>query len=133
MADVPPVVRYVIPCEAIETDPDDPRKITLRGIVSAIRSLGEPPFPLRRREFRVFVMLTECRGRGDVGIKIVQADTGQVVKQIAKRNVDFGNDPLEVHGLRFRLRNCEFPEAGLYWIEFWYNDRAITQQALVLR
>lgn len=39
------------------------------------------------------------------------------------------NDPVEVHGFRFQLRNCSFPVPGLYWMQFWYEGWGLAQQA----
>jgi hypothetical protein len=107
--------------------------VTLVNILHAIHSTKQPPFPVRHPELCVFAQLTECRGSGDVRIDIVQADGGSVVFRTQTRKVNFGNDPLEVLGLSFRIRNCPFPEAGLYWIQLWYNDHMIAQEPLLLR
>jgi hypothetical protein len=128
-----PVVRHLIACDDILHAPDNPRRVTLVNIISAIHSVNQPPFPIRHPEFCVFVQLVECRGTGDVRIEIVQADPGRVVFRTLTRRVDFGKDPLEVLGLSFRIRNCPFPEPGLYWIQFWYNDHMIAQEPLLLR
>jgi hypothetical protein len=130
-----PVLRYLIACEDIQTDPGSPRQVTLVNLVSAIRSVEQPPFPLRYRELCVFVQLTECRGSGEVAIRIVHADSGRVAYPGPDHpwRAALPNDPLEVVGLRFRIRNIEFPEPGLYWIEFWYNGEKLAEQPLVLR
>jgi hypothetical protein len=107
--------------------------VTLVNIVHAIHAVEQPPFPLRHPEFCVFAQLTACRGAGQVRIEIVQADPGRVVFRTLTRSVAFGNDPLEVVGLSFRIRDCPFPEAGLNWIQFWYNDHMIAQEPLLLR
>jgi len=133
MSQVDPTVRYLILCEDIQTDPEEPRRITLVGLISALRSLEQPPFPLLYRELCVFLQLTECRGPADGRIEIQHADSGQVVFRTRTRTIPLPNDPLEVVGVAFRLRRCLFREAGLYWVQFWYNEQMIAQQALLLR
>jgi hypothetical protein len=133
MDQVHPTVRYLIVCEDVQTDPDNPRRITLVGLISAILSIEEPPFPLLYREICVFLQLTECRGPADGRIEIQHADSGQVVFRTRTRTIPFPSDPLEVGGVTFRLRNCFFQEPGLYWIQFWYNEQMIAQQPLVLK
>ena len=128
-----PTVRYLIVCEDIQVDPDNPRRVTLVGLISVIRSLELPPFPLRYREVCVFLQLTECRGPANVRIEIQHADSLHVVFRTQTRNIHFGNDPLEIVGATFRIRNCLFREPGLYWVQFWYNDELIAQQPLLLR
>src|SRR5437016_4424839 len=79
MSEVHPTVRYLIVCEDVQTDPNNPRRVTLVSLLSAIRSLDQPPFPLLYREICVFLQLTECRGSADGRIEIQHADSGQVV------------------------------------------------------
>jgi hypothetical protein len=133
MSQVHPTVRYLIVCEDVQTDPENPRRITLVGLISAIRSVEQPPFPLLYREICVFLHLTECRGSAEGRIEIQHADSGQVVFRTRTRTIPLGSDPLEVVGVTFRLRNCLFQEAGLYWVQFWYNEQMIAQQPLLLR
>ena len=133
MNQVHPTVRYLIVCEDVQTDPDNPRRLTLVGLISGIRSLEQPPFPLLYREICVFLQLTECRGPADGRIEILHADSGQVVFRTRTRTIPFGNDPLEVVGATFRIRNCLFQEPGLYQVQFWYNEEMIAQQPLLLR
>ncbi len=62
MSDIQPVVRYMVVCEDVQTGPENLRRISLVGLISAIRSLEDPPFPLLYREICVYLLLTECRG-----------------------------------------------------------------------
>ncbi len=133
MSQVHPTVRYLIVCEEVQTDPDNPRRVSLVGLISAIRSIEQPSFPLLYREICVFLQLTECRGAAEGRVEIRNADSDQVVFRTRTRTIPFANDPLEVSGITFRLRNCLFPAASLYWVQFWYNEQMIAQQSLVLR
>jgi hypothetical protein len=133
MNPVHPTVRYLIVCEDVQTDANNPRRVTLVGLISAIRSLEQPAFPLLFREICVFLQLTECRGPADGRIEIRHADSDQVVFRTRTRTIPFGSDPLEVVGVTFRIRNCLFQEPGLYWVQFWYNEEIIGQQPLLLR
>ena len=68
-----------------------------------------------------------------VGLKIVHADSDTAIFTSKVYPHPFGNDPLLTYGLPFRVRNCLFPVAGLYWIQFWYDDAMLAQQDLFLR
>jgi hypothetical protein len=133
MSPLPPTVRYLILCEDVQTDAEQPRRITLVGLISALRSLDQPAYPLLYREICVFLQLTECRGTAGGRSEIQHADSGRVVFRTRPRTVPFSDDPLEVVGVVFRIRNCLFPEPGLYWVQFWYNEQMIAQQPLLLR
>jgi hypothetical protein len=130
---VNPTVRYLILCEDVQTDPDNPRRVTLVGLLSAIRSVEQPLFPLLYRELCVFLQLTECRGPADGRVEVRHAESDQAVFRTRTRTIPFASDPLEVVGVTFRLRNCLFQAPGLYWVQFWYNEQMIAQQPLVLR
>ena len=133
MSQVHPSVRYLILCEDVQAEPESSRRVTLVGLISAIRSLEQPPFPLLYREICIFLQLTECRGPADGRIELHHADSGQVVFRTRTRTIPFATDPLEVVGVTFRLRNCLFQEPGLYLVQFWYNEQMIAQQPLLLR
>ncbi|MCE9533062.1 MAG: hypothetical protein K8T89_18340 [Planctomycetes bacterium] len=133
MNEVYPVIRYLIVCEVVQTDPENPRRVTLVGLISAIRSLEQPPFPLLYREICVFLQMTSCRGPADARVEIQHADSGQVVFRTKTRTIHLGNDPLEVVGIAFRIRNCLFHVGGLYLVQFWYNDQMISQEPILLR
>jgi hypothetical protein len=130
---VKPVVRYMILCEDWQADPNKPRRVNIFGLLSNIRSIDEPPYPLLYRELCVFLALTEARGSGDVEIVCVLEETGQRVWRTPKRRIRFGKDPLEVLGVPFRIRACHFPRPGLYSIQLWYNGEVVEERPLRLR
>jgi hypothetical protein len=130
---VHPVVRYMIVCEDWGTDPANPRRVSIHGLLSNIRSLKQPPYPLLYREMCVFLALTEGRGTGAARIVCVFEETGQRVFETPPRQVAFGPDPLEVVGVPFRIRDCRFPRPGRYSIQFWYNGEKVDERPLLLR
>lgn len=133
MSLVQPIVRYLIVCEDVVLDEENPRRVTLVGLINAIRSLEEPQFPLLYRELCVFLQLTGCRGAAEGQIEIRHADTDEILFRTRTRTIPFGSDPLEVVGVIFRIRNCLFREPGLCWVQFVYNENVIVQQPLLLR
>ena len=128
-----PTVRYLILSEDVQADAGNHARVTLSGLISSIHSLGQPPFPLVYPELCVFIQLSECRGPAEGRVEIQHADSGETVFRTRTRTIPFDNDPLEVVGVIFRMRNCLFQLPGLYWVQFWYNEQAIAQQPLVLR
>jgi hypothetical protein len=112
MPAISPVIRYLILCEDVRTDFANPHSDTIIGLLTAIRSIDYPPFPVCFRELCVFVQMTECRGPADLRVEIVHADSGDRVARTKARQVNLPN-PLEVRGLVFRIRDCTFPQAGL--------------------
>jgi hypothetical protein len=107
--------------------------VSLINLVSTIRSLEDPPFPLHQRELCAYVLLTSCRGPIEGRIEIVHADSGNLVIQGQSRQLPLPNEPLELAGLSFRLRNLPFPEPGLYEARFVCDGVVIAEQPLLLR
>lgn len=132
MADILPVIRHMIVCEDIPIDPARPQRVTLVNLLSSVRSPNQPPFPFRCPKLSVYVQLTECRGLAQVNLRIEQEDTQKIILRTAPRKISFGNAPLQVFNMFFRLRDCTFPSAGLYWVQLWYNNTVIFREPLKL-
>ncbi len=130
MASLLPVVRYLIVCEDI---PAQLSRISLINLLGTLRSSSQPPFPFQCPKFCVYARPTECRGTGEVRLEIIEENTQTVIYQSASRRYNFGNDPLRVYGASFRIRDCVFPNAGLYWVQLCYNDTVVFQEPLRVR
>lgn len=130
---IKPVVRYMLLCDDWQLDPASNRRINIIGLISNIRALDDPPYPLRYREFCVFLALTDGHGQGEAKIVCVFDETGEKIFETGSRSVSFGSDPLEIVGVPFRICDCIFPRAGLYRVQFWYEGELVEERPLRLR
>ncbi len=128
-----PVVRYMLLCDDWRLNGPDNRRVTIVGLIWNIHSVEEPPYPLFYRELCVFLALTEGRGQGEGHIVCVFEDTGDKVFETRKRPIPFPPDPLEVVGVPFRIRDCSFPQAGRYSVQFWYDGVMVEERPLRMR
>lgn len=131
-----PMVRYFIACDGVHVDPARPDCIQVDCLLNSIRSLEDPPYPLLRESICVLLVLTACHGRGTGQVRVSFADAHpeQPVFGSRPQPLDFsGRSPLESLGVSFVLRDCPFPRAGRYSVEFWYNGNLIAEQPLELR
>jgi hypothetical protein len=128
-----PVVRYMIVSNDLRIDPTQPQSVDIVGLLYNIRAHGTPPFPMTYTQFCVFLALTDCRGEGEGWLECVNDDTGQRVFGSARYSLSFGEDPLRVIGVRFRLTECPFPVAGMYAVQFWYNGVVLEQKFVRVR
>jgi hypothetical protein len=103
----------MILCEDAAIDPLNERRVEIYGLLSNIRSLDNPPFPLRYRELCVFLALTEGRGAGTGRIICTVEESGEQTFATPKRQINFTADPLDVVGLLsafasavYRMREC---------------------------
>jgi len=130
---IKPVVRYMLLCDDWRLDPANRRRVTIVGLISNIHAIDDPPYPLMYRELCVFLALTDGYGRGDGKIVCVNEDSGQRIFETRSRPIAFGPDPLEVVGVPFRIKNCLFPCAALYSVQFWYESEFVEERLLRMR
>jgi len=133
MAGIKPVVRLLVVCDDIHLDAANDNKATLVGVVTYLRSLEDPPFPYVHPELCVFLQLSGGRGRGDGRIVVVHADDGAIAFTTPERRLVFGSNPLDLVGVRYRIRNCPFPGPGLYWLQFHFDGEVLAEYPLVVR
>src|SRR5262245_23794978 len=113
-----PVVRYMLLCDDWQLNGPNRRRVSILGLIWNFHSVDEPAYPLFYREFCVFLALTEGRGQGEGRIVCVFEETGETVFETGTRAIPFPDDPLEVVGVPFRIRNCTFPQPGRYSVQF---------------
>ena len=132
-----PVVRYMLLCEEVRVDPARPNCIDVACLMGKIVSLEDPPFPLLRAEpICVYLELTECYGSGVGQIRVAFSDEEheETLFGSEEHQLDFaGHSPLELLGVVFRLVDCEFPQAGRYSVQFWYNGAKVEERPKLLR
>jgi hypothetical protein len=131
-----PIVRYMLLCDDVRPDPDRPGCTHIDCLMSNIVSLEDPPFPLLREMICVYLVLTECQGRGTVQIRVsfVDDEPEQPVFGTPVHDLDFaGVGPLDAIGIPFRIRDCPFPRPGGYAVQFWYNGQKLDERPLRVR
>src|SRR5947209_659227 len=127
-----PDVHYLIVCDDVRTDPNHLLRVDVLGLMAHLRSTAKPAFPLVRPAFCVLAVLTNCQGRGDFVLRILQEATGKIIFRSPSRTVRFSGTLRDAVGIKFRIRNCSFPAAGLYWVECVYSATVIGRQRLWL-
>lgn len=133
MSNLAPIVRHMLICEDVRTHPDSPKKVNVFGLLSTIRAAEYETYPLCLPNLCIYLQITGGRGSGAGQIVAVQADSEQFVFASLAHPLVLGNNPLAVRGLVFRIQDCIFPQPGLYWIQFRFDDRTIAEQPLVLK
>ena len=128
-----PNVLYLILCNDVQSDPTDYSRLNIFGLITSIRSASLPPFPVVRPSLRALVILTSGQGMGELTLRVVEDQTGNVIFRTRPRQVRFVGDPKAVLGMLFHIRNCSFPAAGSYWIEVLYAGSVIARQQLFLK
>jgi hypothetical protein len=127
-----PVVRYLLLCDDVQTDPTNVLRLNVTGLITHIRATGNPPFPVVRPIFCALLILTNCQGVGELSLRIVEDDTGRVVFRNPTRRVRFTGPPEDAVGVVFRVLNCRFEAPGLYWVELIFSGMVLASQPFTL-
>jgi hypothetical protein len=89
-----------------------------------------------REQICIYLVLTGCHGEGTGQIRVAFADSDpeQLLFGSPEHKLNFaGHSPLELLGVVFRLRDCLFPKAGRYSVQFWYNSQKVEERPLHLK
>jgi hypothetical protein len=98
------------------------------NVFSGIRPRAEPPFPYRLPQLCVFLQLTDAVGEPAGRIVARKAaGTGAIVFASTDHVIRFW-DRLQDKWVVFRLKDCPFPEPGLYCIEFQCDGQVLGDQ-----
>src|SRR5262245_31929396 len=128
-----PHILYLILCDKVEADPNNYHRLNVFGLLTSLRSSVTPPFPVVQPLFCALVILTGGQGTGEMLVRVRRDQTEEIIFSTRPRQVRFVGDPRAVVGMLFRLENCCFPQAGLYWVEVVYRDSVLARQQLSLK
>lgn len=126
-----PEVRYLILADTVSASPNNLLRVNIQGLLTHVRARGGR-FPLTHPLFNALLVLTKCTGPGDLSLRVVYDPTAHVVFRLAPRPVRFTGPADEAVGVVFKVRNCSFPNPGLYFVECLYSGGVIARQALTV-
>jgi hypothetical protein len=124
-----PRVQAMVLCDTIEESDDEIGVYHLTGVRSV---LHVPAFPAFQPRLSVFVQMSGHRGEASFRIGIRQALTDDVIYQTKAKTIAF-HEPTLIVPVVFRLRNCTFPAAGLYYAEILHDEKLVGERRLQLR
>jgi hypothetical protein len=128
-----PIVRYMTVSDDLQVNSSNPRLLDVIGLLYGIHAQAHEPFPLIYPQLCVFLALTDCRDAGECWLECVNDNNGQRVFRSGRHRISFGDDPLQVIGVRFRFTDCRFPTPGMYAVQFWYNGAFVEQKYVRVR
>jgi len=134
MASETPVVRHLIACQEIVTE-DDGRARSLRKLMQTIERLPGEPFPCKREKMALFALLTNGRGKHKFAVELTIHERGEELwlRRSQSREVDLGQDPVEVLGMPIPMKNVSFPRAGQYTFHLLWNGQRIAEERVEVR
>jgi len=126
-----PIVRAMVLCEDVLPGPSGSGNVHLLNVFGAIRPRSEPAFPYRLRQLCVFLQLSDAQGHLTGRILARNAGSHTIVFASGEHPIHFV-DRLQVKWVVFRLNDCYFPAAGVYWVEFYCAERWLADQTVHL-
>lgn len=133
MANIPPVVRSYVLCDDVAPNTRDPSKIDAYGIFHEVRHDPVGGYPAVLPVMCAYLRLSGGRGAGVGRVVAIEADTGTPVFASLPHPITYPADPLALIPVVFRILDCRFPRAGLYWIEFWHDGQELISEPLTVR
>ncbi len=126
-------VLHFILCERVETDPNNYHRCNIFGLITSIRSTPAPPFPVVQAQMLALVVWTGGQGTGELELRIIADHPATPIFRTRPRQIRFVGEAAAVGGVLFRILNCTFPAAGLYWVEVLFAGSIIARQRLFVR
>ena len=112
----------IIVCDQVIED-----KLTnKKSLIGIFNSIAHPGYPARHPALCIFVSLTEGRGTCQARLRIVCEETDKPVAEV-NGQLEFA-DVNQVVEMAFNFMGLEFPEPGLYSIEFYCADALVLER-----
>jgi len=131
--DVKPIVRYMVVCNEYAVEGSQGSRISALGLITNVKR-DNPLIPATKvPQICILAALAGGRGNCRLHIEIRSDDTEEIVFQTPYREVQFGNEPLKVAGVTFRLLGCVFPHPGTYGIQLMSEESLLDEYSIVVR
>jgi hypothetical protein len=123
-SEVVPLLVAALVCDSAFQDPAT-GKTSLIGVFDRVNARA---FPSVHAALSLFVKMVDAEGFYDVSIKIVHAESGQVLAQ-ARAEMKVG-DRLSPTSFVLPLQQFQLPGAGTYDFQIWANDTYLGSASL---
>jgi hypothetical protein len=115
----PPILKAFVLCSRfVESSGGSGQKDLFGAGLAAIRSSA--PFPLKH-DFSVYLEISDSKASGKIQLALMRADSGRRLFFWSK-NVRHVNR-LRNNVIAIRINQPIFPAAGVYFVEFWYDEK----------
>jgi hypothetical protein len=102
-----------------------------KSLIGLFDRINTRKIPYRHQELNVFLVLTNGRGRHEIEVRLVDAESEMKVIGAAGQ-IEF-KDPLQTVEVNFSLRNLPFPKAGTYRFDLYVSNQRIGSRKIFLR
>jgi hypothetical protein len=121
-----PRVQAMVICDAVAESDQEYGVFRLDGVRSEMEA---HTFPYTRPRLCVFLEMSGHPGEASCRIEINRSETDEVMYRTTPRAISF-DGPITVVPVVFRLRNCSFPRAGVYYVQIFHEKKLIGERRL---
>ena len=119
-----PRVHVMVLCDRVQELGDEEDVFNLLGVRTRIYADSFPYTPPR---LYVYLQLSGHFGSASGAISVVHARTDQEVARQLIPSIQF-RGPLVLLPIYVRIRNCTFPEAGIYFIQTFFDGKLLGER-----
>jgi hypothetical protein len=123
-----PRVHAMILCDDIERVPDEENAFNLLGVRTEIQAAS---FPHVHPQLCAYLQVTGHAGTVSGVVTAVNARTDEELFRAPTPQILL-RDPLTVVPVFVRIQDCEFPEAGIYYIQVYLDQKLVCERLLCL-
>jgi len=117
-------VHVLILCDEIEELPGGEDLFDLRGVRTRVRAQS---IPYVHPQLCIYLQVTGHQARASGRLVVVNEATDEEILHAPIEDFQLSG-PLEIVPLWLRLRDCEFPEPGVYWFQVFLNEKLVMER-----
>lgn len=126
-----PLAQAMVICDAVWSDPTTGKNFLL----GTFTSIAAASFPCTHPEMRVYVVITDCRGKTPLTLRLVYIDPEDTShdEHVVETEMEIDSpSPLATGELVFGLENVVFAKAGEYRFQLECRGAPLIERRLVV-
>jgi len=123
-----PSVKAILVCDQIIHEYGTNKK----SLIGIFEDIHLPHFPILYPRIAVYVNLTDAHGKYRMDLRLIRAETGDLLGQALTPEVEIDN-PLKTCEFALNLQGVQFPEKGLYEFQVHVNGQLLATKSFNVR
>jgi hypothetical protein len=117
-------IHVLVLCDAVEELPGEEDVFDLSGVRTQVQATA---FPYVHPQLCVYLQVTGHAGMASGYLVLVQETTEEEILRLPIEAFQLSG-PLELIPVWLWLRDCEFPDPGVYWFQVFLNEKLVAER-----